>query len=499
MARWTLVMLEHEIAATTLYVITNTTQLGHLWMSWAYSRPHVTPIYRTVRGKMIFCGNRYIWDTPTLVEQIEEGDTWTHTFYLQGLTPEANLWYYLHEAQPPSEWECQGPLTLVRLLAVGQPGSYLYFASRLKGMYRTTTFSGPGGPDPVWVPDNVGLGSLAIAQAVLDPFIPSHRRYVLAGGHLYRHFNTEDFGPANSVTILTWPEALALTGSPNGAILWIHPNRRHPGMLHVLWNSYPSADGAWHLRTLDYGEHWTAHRIYWHWITYSAGNIMAGFDKGTSEHPEGAVVYAAVNYQGSAKPYLGRSFDQGATWETVGGPDQARGDFRPRLWVDPSNQAVLYMGCHPGSPKTFRSEDHGDTWDRIDQGGNFCPTLEPGGHEAVLRSHYPNPLLLRVIRRFWIERSDDYGDSWDPTETTPVPLQTGRFTTDNPHLLYLAKTGSGSAPPPASKPHVLFVTDDEGATLYPKAGAHPELADGGGDSIPYNCGGATPDGILIVQ
>lgn len=499
MARWTITYLAHEIGTTYIFVSSNTSKPGHLTVSWSYHRPGREIIYRTVRGKLIRCGYRYIWDTPNLVEQQEEGDTMIHGFLLENLVPDSDIWYYQHEAQPPSEWECQGSLHMLHTLYVGAPGAYLYFASRLKGIFRTTTFSGIPGPPPIWVPDNVGLLSLAISQAALDPFIPEHRRYLIAGPHLYRHFNDVVGAPANAITILTWPEAIALTGSVDGDILWVHPNRRHPGMLHVLWNSQMGDNGFWHLRSLDYGEHWTAHQIIDHFLNYNAGNIMAGFDKGTSEHPEGAVLYAAINYELSAKPYLARSFDQGATWETVNGPDQARGEFRPRLWVDPSNQAVLYMGCHPFFPKLYRSEDHGDTWNRIDQGEAITITLENGAYHAVLRTHYADPNLVRLFTRFLVFTSLDYCESWEGTENLAEPLRTGRFTTDNPNFLYLAKVVSGLSPPAAHGPSVIFVSENEGLSFYPKAGANPHLDDGGGDSIPYNCGGAADDGILIVQ
>jgi len=499
MARWTLQFLQHIITATTLLVIVNTSKLGHLTMSWSYTRPGRDIIYRTVRGKLIRCGYKYRWNTPNTVDQIEEGDTWTHTFYLTGLISESRLWYYLHEPQPPSEWECQGGLQMVDLLHAGPSGSYLYFASRSKGIFMTTTFSGPDGPDPLWVPDNEGLLSLSIRQAVLDPFIPQHRRYLIAGAHLYRHHNDVDHGPGNSITILTWPEAIALTGSPDGTIVWVEPNRRHPGMLHVLWNSAVGCNGSWHLRTLDYGEHWTAHQINAELWNRDVGNIMAGFNKGTSPYGEGDVLYAAINLDIYDKPHLARSIDQGATWTTLETPQPARGAFRPRLWTDPSNQAVLYLGSHPSYQELYRSEDHGDSWDRVEGERSKTISLEPIPSYATLRSHQANPSLVRLADRFWIHTSHDYCESWQLTETTPITLYTFKFTNDNPNLLYLATVRSGTAPPPAWKPHVIFVTTDEGATLYPKAGANAHLDDGGGDSIPYNCGGAADDGILIVS
>lgn len=499
MPRWTLQMLTHIVTATTLRVITNTSRQDHLFLSWSYTRPATELIYRTVRGKLIRCGYKYIWDTPTTVEQIEDGATWTHTFYLTNLVAGSRLWYYLHAPCPPSEWETQGPLQMIDLLHAGPPGSYLYFASRYLGMFMTTTFSAIGDPQPVWVPDNDGLLSLEISQAVLDPSIPEHYRYVIAGPHLYRMHNPVDFGPATATIILSQPEAIALTGSPDGDILWIEPNRRHPGMLHVLFNSQYASNGFWHLRSLDYGAHWTAHQIDATPFNYIAGNIMAGFNKGTSPHGEGDVLYVPLNVELGGNPHVARSIDQGITWTTLGAPGRATETERPRLHVDPANQAVVYLGNNPRHPELYRSPDHGDTWARVDQGEPITITLHNGAYHAVLRTHEANPDLVRLFTRFWVYTSHDFCASWQGTLNLAEPLRTGRFTTGNPNLLYLAKVVSGTPPPVDHGSSVIFISDDEGLSYYPKAGANPHLADGGGDSIPYSCGGAAHDGILVVQ
>ncbi len=498
MARWTLTSLIHIPTATSLRVGATTNKEDHLWMSWSYTRPGRTPIYRTVRGKMIFCGYKYVWDTPAVEEQTAAGDTLGHIFYLTNLVSESRIWYYLHAPNPPSEWETQGGLQFVDLIHAAPPGSYLYFASKLKGMFMTTTFSDIGEDQPVWVPDNVGLPWLDISQAVLDPFIPDHYRYVICHGHLYRMYNAEDFGPANSITILTQPEALALTGCAAGKIVWVQPNARHSGMLHVLWSGTPAPCSYWHLLTLDYGDHWTAHLIIAATGSESAGNIMPGFNKGTSPYAEGDVVYAAINLGLFDTPTLARSLDQGATWTTMDAGDVAHGIFRPRIHVDPADQSVVYIGCDPAFHKLYRSQDHGDTWDRVDQGEAISPSLDSPGYYQAIRTHPANPNLVRVFRRFHVYTSHDYCASWQNVVNLAEPCAEGRFTNPNPNLLYLAKVVSGTPPPYDHGASVLFISADDGLSLYPKAGAHAYLADGGGDSIPYNCGGVANDGILIV-
>lgn len=495
---WTVTYLNNDRAATTLTTLAETNHPAHLWMAWATWKPTMRPIYRTVRGKRVFCGYTYVWDTPNLTEQLQSLHTFEHTFKLNSLRSLDHIWYYLFSYREDWDRYCQGPLIHVPPMPPGKAAYYVYFASRLKGIYRTLTFSGPGTLQPYWTPDNEGLLSLSIRQAVLDPFTPQRRRYLIAGGHLYLHYNAIDFQPAIATTILTKPEALALTGSPDGNIVWVDPNAHHLGMLHVLWIAQTGSNGFWHLRSLDYGAHWTAHQINNEFYSYDAGNILSGIGKGTSPYPAGDVLYAAINFQLSSKPHVARSIDQGATWTTLNTPDIARGDFLPRLYIDPSNQSVVYLGSHPYFPKLYRSTDHGDSWTRIDRGLNFTITLDPQPYHADLRAHPSNPDLVRLVRRFWTARSDDFCESWQETENLTYPFHTHKFTDDNPSLLYMAGCRSAYPPPSAYGPSVIHISTDEGASTWPKAGAHASQDDGGGDSIPWNCGGAAHDGILIV-
>jgi len=126
MSRWTLTSLQHLITTTTLHVLASTSVADHLFMSWALYRPAQHPIWRTVRGKDIFCGYKYIWDTPNLEEQTEPGDTLAHSFYITGIPPGSELWYYLHAPNPPSPYETQGPLMHVLLPEAEMPSARIF-------------------------------------------------------------------------------------------------------------------------------------------------------------------------------------------------------------------------------------------------------------------------------------------------------------------------------------------------------------------------------------
>jgi len=89
----------------------------------------------------------------------------------------------------------------------------------------------------------------------------------------------------------------------------------------------------------------------------------------------------------------------------------------------------------------------------------------------------------------------DDGETW--SEVTP------QYSADSlgisllqsaPDKLYLLRGGNGAA---GTNWNVIWASEDEGATMTEKSGAHASVADtGDGDSIPYNCGGVC--GILQI-
>jgi len=110
MTWWTLTFLENTRAWTSLFTQAQTNLADHLFMAWSTVKPARTRIYRTVRGKTIWCGYKYIWNTPNIVEQNQSGDTLEHTFGLISLQPTHHVWYYLFAIAGPYGQPCQGPL-----------------------------------------------------------------------------------------------------------------------------------------------------------------------------------------------------------------------------------------------------------------------------------------------------------------------------------------------------------------------------------------------------
>jgi len=110
MTWWVLTLLSNTRAWTSLFTEAHTNRADHLFMAWAKYKPSRKPVYRTVRGKIIWCGYQYVWNTPNLTEQNEPGDTIEHTFGLIPLDPVDHVWYYLFSIAGAYDQPCQGPL-----------------------------------------------------------------------------------------------------------------------------------------------------------------------------------------------------------------------------------------------------------------------------------------------------------------------------------------------------------------------------------------------------
>lgn len=498
MPRWTIVGTGHEPGYTDLHVYASTSIPAHLWMSWSLYRPIQEEIWRIVRGKKVFCGYKYIWNTPNVEEQPLSGDTLFRPFYISGIEAGSEIWYYLHAPVPSSEFECQGPLMHVHLLKIPTWCTRAYFASRQKGMFRTADFSPPGGPQPTWIPDNDGLPSLDIAQACPDPFDSYHRRYVICHSDIYRMDNTFLHTPAVATRVLAQWEAAALCETAGGTISWIASNQNHQGHFYVLFMPPFGEEAAFCIITHDHGASWTAHLIETEPIHYRVANILAGVEQGSSPHPPGNVLYTHLILHSGGLPFTYRSLDQGETWTATPTNPPGAGIWRPRLYLEPADQSILYLGSLEDPASLYRTLDHGNSWALCDAGNQLGIHITPTADYGTMGTHHRDPAAIRVLTADHIWKSSDFGIIWrdqGPPQYATLHLH---FRKHAPDYLYLARVTD--APPPGGlyARHVLFVSGDEGSNMFGKAGAHANLPDGGGDSIPYNCGGVAQEGILTL-
>lgn len=492
---WVLSGLEIITGLTYINIHAVTNYADHLFFKWQYYPPARRAIYKTIRGVEVKCGYEYIWDTPFLSEQLQSGDTINHSFYLPDLTPATAIWGYINAPDGPYGLEIQGPLMRIQLwVEPPEWADVFYVATKAKGIYKTTDFSGPGEPQPTWTPDNDGLDSLAIACLAPDPFDPYSRRYVLAGGDVYLMENHLVPWPAVATKILTNAQAVALTGSTTGTIDWLACNPNHEDWIHAIFNSALTDNGIWFLRSPDRGDTWQTYQIYAGPWNRKAGNIMAGILQGTSPYEAEHVWYAALNTGGGGSFQIYLSTNNGFSWalrDTIGISIE-----QPRCLVDPTDQSIVYTGAYINAlnrKELYRSEDHGANLtlaDGLDHLGIFLGLL--------LGQLWIDPFdntHARALRDNHIWQTTDYCANWTDHGLIPAVVHGIAVQPWHTDHLYLARETPIALPPPLPQAHMIHVTTDEGATTWPKAGDHPDQNDGGGDSIPWNCGGIVPEGM----
>ncbi len=494
---WVLTYLNHTRSWNELYVCAWTNFPDHLWMAYAFHKPRRKAIWKVIRGKQVFCGYKYIWDTPIIVEQNWPGDTSDHVWLLQNLESDVHIWYYLFAPLGPYGLEIQGPLMHVPPPEIHLWTEKMYVGTNFKGVFYTDSFSGPGGPPPVWRPSNGGLYSLHIWQLEPDPLGVQYRHYALAGdpGERILYHRVPPVSPA-WLPLLTGPQSRALSGLSGGTMWWLATNINHPGYLYLLVSGFVNGQNcARLLRSPDYGATWTKSDIHDGFV-YGVGNLSTGILQGSSPHPAGDVIYATVNHEWGGRSYIHRSYDNAETF-TQGGYTGLM--LHPcRCLVDPTDQSIVYMGGYGIGyfpMQLFRSASHGGVW------VNISDTEKLGTYIYANRANLwidpTNHEFLRVLQDNHIWESPNSGLTWEDWGATQIYSRRHTALWENPDRLYLARDTSGSGPPPSPLNHVIFVSDTHGIYMEGKAGAHAYFPDGGGDSIPYNCGGVCLQGIML--
>lgn len=507
MTWWILTSSTPVATFNTLTVRTFTNVEDHLFMAWAYHEPRRHLIYRTVRGKTILCGYEYIWDTPFIAEQIQEGDTLYHRFSLTDLQHNSTIWYYLWAPDGPYGQEIQGPLRHVTLPPPPYWPENLFIATKLKGVFATRTMSAPGEAQPTWIPLVEGLHSLICWQYAPDLLYPQDCHYLVAGAADDRILYSLDvpaipwwmpFTPARFPDwqpLLTDAQAVTLTGSTSGTICWVATNIRHPGWIHVLFNSGFGDNGTWHIRSQDYGATWEAFQIHANIFNWEAGNIVAGISKGSSPYYSGAVLYVALCSHLLNQVTLWLSTDFGETWTATAA--QGIGVVVPRCYVEPSDQAYIYLGALRDIANTrelWRSINHGAALVEVDADDHLGTYIDV--FQGQLWLEYTDIHVARVLAANHVWYTDTFCSTWNDPGPTPVDVSRLSILGHSPSYLYLARHTNTPAEGQPGYPHVFFISLNDGLALWGKCGDHAHLADGGGDSIPGDCGGLAHDGIL---
>jgi len=304
--------------------------------------------------------------------------------------------------------------------------------------------------------------------------------------------------PATATLILSLAQALTLTGSSDGDIVWIAPSPNFPGHFYVLFVAEYGDTGTWALITHDYGETWTTHQITTNAFTYARGTLAAGDAKGTSSHSAGRVLYCLTIVSVPFNLTAYRSFDEGETWAPTPGDAPGAAVWQPGLYIEPTDQSIAYIGADTNAPNLYRTLNHGTTWLLADAANGLGLALHPDVFYGIMASHHADPDELRVLKTEHIWKTSDGGLIWRDQAQVQYEVRHLHVRHGSYDYLYLATISNAFAPPPLYRDHVLFVSIDEGSTMYGKAGEHPDQPDGGGDSLPKTCGGVAYNGLLTL-
>jgi photosystem II stability/assembly factor-like uncharacterized protein len=136
---------------------------------------------------------------------------------------------------------------------------------------------------------------------------------------------------------------------------------------------------------------------------------------------------------GGAPGVLFRSGDRGASWEVVKGilEHPTREQWNPgaggmcchSIQVDPSDPKRIFIGISAAG--VFRSEDGGESWTPANKGtaADYLPEQYPEVGQCVhkLLLHPQQPKRLWQQNHFGTYRSDDRGDNWERLDGNGLP------------------------------------------------------------------------------
>lgn len=379
----------------------------------------------------------------------------------------------------------------------------VYVATEDFGVYYTSNFVTDEryiGGVPTWTAINTGLN---LAHDCLgfrgDPFDPAGRQYYLGEDALYRRV-----AGGNWVSVLTLTQAATLGG---GVLLnsqfgdnGLTCNINVKGFVAVVVRVATGATYkfGWCVST-NYGANWVYKNVFTSATSTQIFCPEVGALKGSSPYAAGTVWYCG-SIQLAAIGHFYRSLDNGATWTEITTSAGVASD-NYCIHVDPNDQSRVFISAYRsgGQWRTAVSTNHGTSFTVYDTG---CSV--PTG--SMLYSYYHISAGMDVNKTVRIGANSTYGannllhrtinNALNWTEVAPQYSNASlgiSLIHDAPTKLYLMRRVSAAI----GTPHVIFASENEGLNMIPKAGANAGTAGtGGGDSIPFDCGGVR--GILQV-
>ncbi len=376
----------------------------------------------------------------------------------------------------------------------------VYLATKVKGIYYTENFSGPGAPMPTWETVNDGLGTLNTRAIVGDPFGPKDRQYARTTEP--KIYIRENGGPWSMILDGAIINALAI-GPSVGSLKLIGPkcNINATGHVYVLASFQDGGaygNVLYFLKSTNYGAAgtWSAVRVHDVWaITVTAIDLAVGAFKGSSSYPAGYVIYAVFRTGLFANLYMRVSVDQGTIWgSAIGLYNCAASGVGGELSRSPADQDIIYQvgwGSDVGGERhtLVKSSNRGGSF-VVRWVCAFSPemTQRPSVYMWDPTEGY---MAGGAYKLYWTE--EDWVTYETHTNTEKFRVDKCSRVTDAPEKLY----GLCAFDPDTQQgeiPHVIAASinrgDDWEGKAGPNAGNSPYV-----DSIPDDCGGA----VSILQ
>ncbi|TLS44278.1 glycosyl hydrolase [Streptomyces montanus] len=158
---------------------------------------------------------------------------------------------------------------------------------------------------------------------------------------------------------------------------------------------------------------------------------------------------------------LVRSSDAGVSWRRVDSPMNDRTIWS--LAIDPTNPDTMLVGTGaPSRAAVFRTTDGGATWEQLPpQIPEFCAGVNRPRILTCAVDRYEPKNMWFGVEEGGLWRSDDRGDTWERIDGTPATLPHGVTNSDIHCVLVL------QGPPKTivvAVVNALFVSQDDGAT-----------------------------------
>lgn len=361
----------------------------------------------------------------------------------------------------------------------------VYVATKDLGVFYTENFvddvGSPAGV-PTWTAISTGLDLNEDCVGFRgDPFDPEGRQYALMEDGLYRRTG------GNWTRVLTGVDVHVDGASfgTNGLDTDINV-QGHVGVL--AYTPVLGDDKAYYCKSTDYGATWDFYRIGAMHTFAGPESLTIGAFQGSSPIAAGQVLYCDVH--GTSSTWCFMSQDGGVTWT---GMDGKSSYFSPHILVDPMNQDRVFIGGWTWNVQM--SSDRGVTFTEFDLNASG-----PLGAPVALTYYFLSITTGGIVRvgsrnaAPHLHGTWDDGDSWNEvtpqTSASSLGISLLQSAPDKLYLLRIAGTTFLA-------PHLIWASEDEGATMTEKSGANANMIDtGGGDSIPYNCDGIR--GILQI-